>query len=381
MPFKSEKQRRYLWANEPEIARDWTDTYGSGIHKALGGRIPFAEGSKKTSVVERNLANKKAELNFWEEQKDTPEKEEKIAQIQADIDRLKGDIGTAADTLLGSGEVPTKGITSKILEFILGSPAEGSIATEQERIALMESMKGTTADPDFLYSPRGSQGIMDPSLVQPHGWEFGNQWQTAEEEDDSGNWLVKALSYMPLVGKNTRSGALMRMLTNKYMPDGGITSMFNRPTTPQQQATQRFMQNYNVGRNPQTGRMTSGPFAGMNAPGTSMFGSQTPQQMAQKWMKKYGKMNYQTRKQQLKQQQIKNIATMNKGPAGTTPKAPTRPVHSGQPTGGHHEGGGGGIGSTASSQGPAGGSVGASRFRSRGGRLYNTGGLVSLWQR
>ena len=37
MPFKSEKQRRYLWANEPEIARDWTDTYGSRIHKGLGG--------------------------------------------------------------------------------------------------------------------------------------------------------------------------------------------------------------------------------------------------------------------------------------------------------------------------------------------------------
>ena len=29
MPFKSEKQRRYLWKNEPKIARDWTDTYGS----------------------------------------------------------------------------------------------------------------------------------------------------------------------------------------------------------------------------------------------------------------------------------------------------------------------------------------------------------------
>ena len=46
MPFKSEKQRRYLWANEPEIARDWTDTYGSGIHKALGGRIPFQQGGR-----------------------------------------------------------------------------------------------------------------------------------------------------------------------------------------------------------------------------------------------------------------------------------------------------------------------------------------------
>ena len=44
MPFKSEKQRRYLWANEPEIARDWTDTYGSKIKKAQGGRIGFSEG-------------------------------------------------------------------------------------------------------------------------------------------------------------------------------------------------------------------------------------------------------------------------------------------------------------------------------------------------
>ena len=41
MPFKSEKQRRYLWANEPEIARDWTDTYGSKIHAADGGIMRY----------------------------------------------------------------------------------------------------------------------------------------------------------------------------------------------------------------------------------------------------------------------------------------------------------------------------------------------------
>ena len=43
MPFKSEAQRRYLWANEPEIARDWTETYGSRIQKNNGGimRVPF----------------------------------------------------------------------------------------------------------------------------------------------------------------------------------------------------------------------------------------------------------------------------------------------------------------------------------------------------
>ena len=43
MPFKSEKQRRYLWANEPEIAREWTDRYGA----AHGGitRLGFRRGN------------------------------------------------------------------------------------------------------------------------------------------------------------------------------------------------------------------------------------------------------------------------------------------------------------------------------------------------
>jgi len=55
MPFQSEKQRRYLWANEPEIARDWTDTYGSGIAKALGGRIGMADGMSPAEAQARGL--------------------------------------------------------------------------------------------------------------------------------------------------------------------------------------------------------------------------------------------------------------------------------------------------------------------------------------
>ena len=38
MPFRSEKQRRYLWANEPKIAREWTDEYGSKPVKAKAGK-------------------------------------------------------------------------------------------------------------------------------------------------------------------------------------------------------------------------------------------------------------------------------------------------------------------------------------------------------
>ena len=54
MPFQSEKQRRYLWANEPEIARDWTDTYGSGIAKVLGGRIGLRSGSPHSDQTSRS---------------------------------------------------------------------------------------------------------------------------------------------------------------------------------------------------------------------------------------------------------------------------------------------------------------------------------------
>ena len=33
MPFKSEKQRRFMWAKHPEIARRWAEEYGSKIAK------------------------------------------------------------------------------------------------------------------------------------------------------------------------------------------------------------------------------------------------------------------------------------------------------------------------------------------------------------
>ena len=44
MPFQSEKQRKYLWANEPAIAREWTDKYGSRVRKATGGLGALYEG-------------------------------------------------------------------------------------------------------------------------------------------------------------------------------------------------------------------------------------------------------------------------------------------------------------------------------------------------
>ena len=43
MPFKSEKQRKYMWAKEPAIAKKCTEKYGSKPRKK-GGLINKKKG-------------------------------------------------------------------------------------------------------------------------------------------------------------------------------------------------------------------------------------------------------------------------------------------------------------------------------------------------
>ena len=50
MPFKSEKQRKYMWSKEPAIAKIWTEKYGNepkkkgGVIKKRRGGIANATG-------------------------------------------------------------------------------------------------------------------------------------------------------------------------------------------------------------------------------------------------------------------------------------------------------------------------------------------------
>ena len=56
MPFKSEAQRRFLWAQHPEVAQRWADKYGTPKHlpkhvkrkkklgKGSGHLMPRAKG-------------------------------------------------------------------------------------------------------------------------------------------------------------------------------------------------------------------------------------------------------------------------------------------------------------------------------------------------
>lgn len=46
MPFKSEKQKRFMYVNHPEIAKRWSKTYGSKVQRAAKKRISPAKGKK-----------------------------------------------------------------------------------------------------------------------------------------------------------------------------------------------------------------------------------------------------------------------------------------------------------------------------------------------
>jgi hypothetical protein len=46
MPFKSEKQRSYMWAQEPEIASRWTREYGAR---------PQAKKKKKFTDIAKSM--------------------------------------------------------------------------------------------------------------------------------------------------------------------------------------------------------------------------------------------------------------------------------------------------------------------------------------
>ena len=129
------------------------------------------------------------------------------------------------------------------------------------------------------------------------------------------------------------------------------------------------MNQYNVSTNPQ-GRMVGGPFAGQNMFGKSAFGSKTAAEQAQRNLDKWG--------QTASQEKIDEWTKITGGDV-QAPKAPTKTVHSGQPTGGHHQGGGGGIGSTASKQGGAPGTKDASSdWRAEGGRIGMAKGKIPI---
>ena len=84
MPFRSEKQRRYLWANEPKIAREWTDEYGSKPVKAKAGKYQDLKHPdhdvKPVEHMEDKVSSKERVERLLEERKSKKDTKKKLAK-------------------------------------------------------------------------------------------------------------------------------------------------------------------------------------------------------------------------------------------------------------------------------------------------------------
>jgi hypothetical protein len=373
MPFQSEKQRKYLWANEPEIARDWTEKYGSRVKKQEGGG--FWKGLGIPSVNLNTLASKYVLPSshfssgdydrIYNTATNTPD-------YHADAtENLFDHLYTNYENIPYVGGAAAMGI-EKLAPYIgLGaSPIYDFAQAKSEYAEDPAKYQGSKWDKINAYFPdlanTNVSGILnafdqqDPwsamwnrargattgalkrkidrqNQIQDllkKGWgaiknEFSGSAEAAgipinkfqgsvnypqskdleaqasgmfKEEDEDGNWFDGIRRWAgPFynVYKGNIGGALLGsafgpfgMLAGAFVGGkGNPMKMFNRnrPTPAQQRANQNYMNQNRITRDPQTGRMIGGNFAGLNAPGTSMFGSKTFKEMANKQIAKYGK--------------------------------------------------------------------------------------------
>ena len=270
MPFQSEKQRRYLWANEPEIARDWTDTYGSRVKKFDGGEIYNTLENQGITSINNPLSSlqqgyaRHIDQNALLEQALT---DNRITEDQYKrmggynvlqnapsygfIKPSAGDVGLAsfgyntaksiadmfADNPRGYGDI---GYLDSIAKNYQGAK-EGLQGDELELYSSIINPRSAYID-DATYIPRNTMtanwseldDVEAQNLDTQRRMELARlagmeQYPTEDEDEDTGrgNWLRNIASFLPFLGKNTRSGMALRMLGNKFMPGGGIANFAN----------------------------------------------------------------------------------------------------------------------------------------------------------
>jgi len=171
MPFKSEAQRKYLWANEPEIARDWTDTYGSGIQAAHGGIIGSVGGTSRQKYQEGEIVGEEMEGAEMEGA------EMEGAEMEGAMMQSKEVLTELYEALIAQGLSPQEAM-EKIKEMIATAEAE-----EPETLGPQASMMGEEfPGQEFSGGPRvpaAFGGIMD-TYTGRRKYGFGSFFKKAK---------------------------------------------------------------------------------------------------------------------------------------------------------------------------------------------------------
>ena len=414
MPFQSEKQRKYLWANEPEIAREWTDKYGSRVKKQDGGytgtwipgytkpinldpyiypkdhaqkfdtrkewatspqmyhneimndyvtnvsknlsEIPYvgnvlAAGAELGAPIASGILSLPYELkqsfdDFEKTLAANPEKYNSLGStalgiLQAIDDqnplstvyhrtkgalrpigrRLKNTWDAIKSEFGGSAEAEEMTI-EELRDYFEGLSPEDIGLPKRGEADWEKYMRGQIADVPRLSNEEYLAQRGNNLYAGSTGNISGVQWKDDEEEPyDFTERLMRRGDFRPSSSYPSYNAWQMRaaqapgLKRNIGRVMDFLRGSGTRLTPAQQIANQNYMTQQRITRDPQTGRMIGGLFAGQNAPGTSMFGSKTYKEMAQKWALKNQHRQYKTPEMEQKQQNIINLATGNRDPS------------------------------------------------------------------
>jgi len=86
MPFQSEKQRRWMWKNKPDMAKKWTDEHGSTPIKAKKGKYQKFEHPQHNLTpiehMEEKVSSKERIERMLDERKAKKESKKKLVRAQ-----------------------------------------------------------------------------------------------------------------------------------------------------------------------------------------------------------------------------------------------------------------------------------------------------------
>lgn len=175
MPFRSEKQRRYLWATNPELAKRWAEEYPESNRNlpTYAKKSPDNKKPKKTKSAKISYKLPANPLEFLK----TSEKTTNMKSAESILRYIKiphADKPTAALEQLPAGTTPALGPAARKPESILNSPHEKD-----------------PNEPPFEYKANGNKAAAStqPALagnnqilqeIAPILKKMGQEWQEAE---------------------------------------------------------------------------------------------------------------------------------------------------------------------------------------------------------
>ena len=246
MPFRSEKQRRWMWANEPKMARKWTDEHGSTPVKAKVGKYQELEHPQHDILplehMEEKVSSKERIERLLDERKKKKEsKKQLVKAVEGELVRQQTR-GTGA-AVKGTEHYTMKGMPTAQTGQLIQTPTRGTgAAVKVTDHYVMEGMDAAK-EGKMIKAKKGIfSGAASSMYDKPPGWDVkkissktSDKLMKLFKHRETGGWS-------PAAGKQYKKylKSLKKATVNEFglnTTKGGSKTRFPRPDVNKRTAT------------------------------------------------------------------------------------------------------------------------------------------------